>query len=156
MLLGSIMKRDNDVIRAVGYVTIQASHLEGVVEEIAKWLGAAVERPQYHETARVSDKIKWCKLVIRQLSSPELTNLERSLDKAENLFIKRNELVHGRIYFDDELPEILVPTKAGEREKYITAPELYDLAEGIYNLHESILSENSFKLVSAISKVIET
>ncbi|OZY84378.1 hypothetical protein CBP51_14295 [Cellvibrio mixtus] len=149
------MNRDNDVIRAVGYVTIQASHLEGVIEEIAEWLGAAVQRPQHHETARISEKIKWCKSAIRQLNSAELTNLVRSLDKAENLFIKRNELVHGRIYFDDELPEILVPTKAGKREKYIAAPELYDLAESIYNLHIRILSENSFKLVAALSKVIE-
>ncbi|MFL1916798.1 hypothetical protein ACJW8B_15585 [Plesiomonas shigelloides] len=150
-----MMHRDNDVIRAVGYVTIQASHLEGVIEEIAQWLSAAVECPQYHETVRISDKIKWCKSTIRQLNAVELDNLVNSLDKAENLFTKRNELVHGRIYFDDVLPEILVPTKNGKKERNITAHDLYNLAEKIHNLHQCILSENSFKLFSALSKVID-
>lgn len=52
------MDRDEDLIRGIGYLVIQASHLERQIEEVCRWFGMGFPRPEHHETIRVSDKIK--------------------------------------------------------------------------------------------------
>lgn len=39
------MDRDDDLIRGVGYMVIQASHLEREIEEVCRWLGSGFSRP---------------------------------------------------------------------------------------------------------------
>ncbi|SHO56982.1 hypothetical protein [Vibrio quintilis] len=145
------MDRDDDLIRGIGYMVIQASHLEREIEDICCWLSMGCSRPPHHETKRVSEKIKWCKIKIRELKDERLQGLDRSLDKAKNLLERRNKLVHGQIYFAKDAPEKLIPGRKNEREKLIVPDEAYDLAEAMYNLHQAILSENAFKLVAALS-----
>jgi hypothetical protein len=144
------INHDNDLIRGVGYMVIQASHLEREIEEICSWLGMGFNRPPHHETVRVSDKIKWSKEKIRELNDPKLGGLDKSLDKAMNLLEKRNKLVHGRIFFASDAPEKLIPSKPKERERVVSPSEPYDLAESMYNLHQRILSANAFKLVGSL------
>lgn len=144
------MDRDDDLIRGVGYMVIQASHLEREMERICSWIGMGFSRPAHHETKRVSDKIKWCKSKIEEVESSKLDNLDKYLDKAMNFLEKRNKLVHGQIFFASDAPEKLIPSKPKDRERTILPSEVYDLAESMYELHQRILSENAFKLVDAL------
>lgn len=144
------MDRDDDLIRGVGYMVIQASHLERQIEEICRWLGMGIDRPEHHESVRVSDKIKWCKSKIKELDQSKLESLDKSLDKAMNLLSKRNKLVHGQIYFASNAPEKIVPSKLKDKERVILPSEAYNLAESMYQLHQRILSENAFKLVDSL------
>ena len=149
------MVRDNDLIRGVGYMVIQASHLERQIEEICRWLAMGVTRPEHHEAQQVSKKIKWCKCQIKELNNTNLDSLDKSLDKAMNLLDKRNKLVHGQIYFTSNAPEKIIPNKAKDKERTILPSEVYDLAESIYNLHQRILSQNAFKLVDSLKGKID-
>lgn len=144
------MDRDDDLIRGVGYMVIQASHLEREIEELCRWFGMAFSRPQHHETIRVSNKIKWCKEKIKEANDTRLEKLDQSLDKARNLLEKRNKLVHGQIYFSSSAPEKLISTKKGEHERVLLPSVVYDLAQSMYELHQQILSENAFKLLAAL------
>ena len=144
------MIRDNDLIRGVGYMVIQASHLEKKIEDICCWLNMGFTRPEHHTTRRVSDKIKWCKLKIKELDNPILSALDKSLDKAANLLQERNKLVHGQIYFASNMPEKIVSSSMKDKDKEILPSKVYDLAESMYKLHQKILSENSFRLVSSL------
>lgn len=144
------MNRDDDLIRGVGYMVIQASHLERQIEEVCRWLGMGFSRPEHHERKRVSDKIKWCKSIIKELNNTKLEPLDKSLDKAMNLLEKRNKLVHGQIYFASTAPEKIVPSKLKDKERVILPSEAYDLADSMYNLHQRILSENAFRLVDSL------
>lgn len=149
------MDRDDDLIRGVGYMVIQASHLEREIEEICRWFGMGFSRPKHHETKRVSDKIKWCKSKIKELGDERLGTLDKYLDKAMNLLDKRNKLVHGKIYFASAAPEKLIPSKKGDKERLILPKDAYDLAEAMYELHIRILSENAFKLVASLEGRID-
>jgi len=149
------MVRDNDLIRGVGYMVIQASHLERQIEEVCRWLAMGIARPEHHETHQVSKKIKWCKNKIKELNDTNLDSLDRSLDKAMNLLDKRNKLVHGQIYFSSNAPEKIIPSKGKDKERTILPSEVYDLAESIYNLHQRILSQNAFKLVDSLKSKID-
>lgn len=144
------MACDEDLIRGLGYMVIQASHLERQIEEICKWFGMGFERPENHETNRVSDKIKWCKSKIKEVADPKLNQLDNYLDKAMTLLNKRNKLVHGQIYFASGAPEKIIPSKAKDRERLLFPAEVYDLAESMYELHTNILSTNAFSLVAAL------
>lgn len=144
------MDRDEDLIRGVGYMVIQASHLERQIEEMCSWMEMGFLRPQHHERSRVSDKIKWCKAHIKTLDNPKLKQLDKSLDKAMNLLEKRNRLVHGQIYFASNAPEKIVPSKQKDKERLILPSEVYNLAESMYHLHQRILSENAFNLVDTL------
>jgi hypothetical protein len=148
------MDRDNDLIRGVGYMVIQASHLERTIEEICNFLAMGITRPEHHETKRVSDKIKWCKFQIKELNNTKLDSLDKSLDKALNLLNKRNRLVHGQIFFASNAPEKIVPSKLKDNERTILPSEPYDLAESMYNLHQRILSENASRLVHSLKSRI--
>jgi len=148
------MDRDNDLIRGVGYMVIQASHLERTIEEICNFLAMGITRPEHHETKRVSDKIKWCKCQIKELNNTKLDSLDKSLDKALNLLNKRNRLVHGQIFFASNAPEKIVPSKLKDNERTILPSEPYDLAESMYNLHQRILSENASRLVHSLKSRI--
>jgi len=148
------MDRDGDLIRGVGYMVIQASHLEREIEEICRWFGMGITRPEYHKTKVVSEKIKWCKSQIKEIDNTELEVLDKYLDKAMNLLKKRNKLVHGQIYFASNAPEKLIPSKPKDKEREISPSEAYDLAEAMYDLHQKILSENAFKLVAALESRI--
>lgn len=144
-----MMDRDEDLIRGIGYMVIQASHLEREIEEICRWFSMGMDRPKYHESARVSDKIKWCKSQINLLGDTRLEGLARNLDKARNLLEKRNGFVHGQIYFAVNAPEKLIPSKKSEKERLVKPADAYDLAEKMYELHLRILSENAFILVDS-------
>ena len=148
------MDRDEDLIRGVGYMVIQASHLEREIEELCRWLGLAFPRPEYHEAIRVSDKIKWCKQKIKEANDHTLESLDKVLDRAMNLLEERNKLVHGQIYFALNAPEKIISTKKGVRERKLSALEVYDLAENMYELHQNLLGENAFKLVEALKDKI--
>lgn len=148
------MDRDEDLIRGVGYMVIQASHLEREIEELCCWFGLAFPRPKHHEAIRVSDKIKWCKQKIKDANDHTLESLDKALDKTVNLLEKRNKLVHGQIYFASNAPEKIISTKKGVHERELLASEVYDLAENIYELHQSLLGENAFKLVEALKDKI--
>ncbi|MEH6458131.1 MAG: hypothetical protein V7749_17510 [Cocleimonas sp.] len=150
------MNHDNDLIKGVGYMVIQASHLEREIEEVCSWVGMAFDRPEHHESTRVSDKIKWCKGRIKEVENSTLDSLDKHLDKAINLLEKRNKLVHGQIYFAPGAPEKIIPSKPKDRERTVLPSEAYKLAESMYELHQSILSDNAFKLVSALKNRINT
>lgn len=149
------MDRDEDLIRGVGYMVIQASHLERQIEEVCRWIAMGFSRPEHHEHSRVSDKIKWCKSKIKELNNQNLVALDRSLDKALNLLEKRNKLVHGQIYFASEAPEKIIPSKPKEKERIIYPSEAYDLAESMYHLHQRILSDNAFRLIGSLEGSID-
>ena len=123
------MDQDEDLIRGVGYMVIQASHLEREIEELCRWLHWAFPRPKNHEAIRVSDKIKWCKQKIKEANDHTLESLDQALDKAMNLLEKRNKLVHGQIYFASSVPEKIISTKKGVHERVLLASEAYDLAK---------------------------
>jgi len=144
------MEKDEDLIRGVGYMVIQASHLERQIEEVCRWFAMGFSRPEHHEHSKVSEKIKWCKSKIKELNNQNLEQLDRSLDKAMNLLKKRNQLVHGQIYFASEAPEKIIPSKPKEKERLIYPSEAYELAESMHNLHQRLLSGNALRLVGSL------
>ena len=150
------MIRDNDLIRALGHMVIQASHLEREIEEICCWLDMGFTRPEHHENQQVSKKIKWCKSRIKELNTTNLDSLNISLDKAMNLLEKRNKVVHGQIYFALNEPEKIFSSRSKCKERTILPSEVYDLAESIYNLHQAILTENAFTLTYSLKDRIDS
>lgn len=141
------MRVDDDVVRAMGNMVIQAGHLEKAIQDLCLELEAKQERPKTSQVLSARNNIKWCKTIIRQHEGDAFNDLDTLLDKADNILLKRNELIHGQIYFDDYRPEVLMNK---EKQREIRAKEIYELAESMYQIHFNLPIDYAWKIFEFI------
>ncbi len=146
------MKRENDIVKALGFVALYAAYVEesvGVVVERLSLAKAVTDKEGKWQTSR---KIDWCKKTLKSLQSEELNGLTELLDDTKNMLEKRNEVIHGRIYAGYERSDILKSGRLGVAEREVTADELYDLAEELYELHAVLPNSYCFATRRAIEE----
>ena len=129
-----MITNDNDVIRAVGYVTIFSSYLEGEIESMLSQLvrvsGTALKKEIWGITAQLK-KIK--KLLTETVIDHEenIEFIDLCLEKVEH----RNRITHGRLIGGmGGKSDRLISGRDGS-EKDITPEEVYDLAGQLDDLH---------------------
>src|ERR1700687_4387178 len=123
------MQRDADIIRALGLVALYAAYVEESIDVVMERLSAKKEVTDRERKWPTSQKIAWCKSVLKSFESNELDDLIAVLDDAANLLERRNEVIHGRIYGNNDRSDTLKSGRKGLPDKQVTAGELYDLAQ---------------------------
>ena len=92
---------DGDLVRGLGFVALYSAYLEEAVDECVEVLLAGDPCPddRVHRQP-ASDKIRYCRKRLEGLAplSDELTALPPTLDYVKELFERRHDVVHGRIY----------------------------------------------------------
>lgn len=144
------MKRNNDIVKALGFVTLYAGYVEESVDIVMERLSLVEVISDKERRWPISSKIKWCKKVLRTLNNNELEELSNLLSTTKDLLEKRHEVIHGRIYSDNERSDILKSGRLGTPEREVTADELYDLAEDLFKLQSILPNINSFATMRAI------
>ncbi len=99
-----------------------------------------------------SKKIKWCKTTLSLLHNDGLNNLTNLLEDSRCLLEERNEVIHGRIYANNDRSEILKSGRVENEDREVTASELYDLAEEIFEVQKAIPNIHYFETMRAILK----
>ncbi len=144
------MVRDNDIVKALGFVALYAAYVEESVDVVMERLSlvkAIAEKERKWPTSR---KIEWCMKVLESLHSEELNGLIALLDDTKNILERRNEVIHGRIYAGNERSDILKSGRSGVLDKKVTANELYDLAEELFELQAVLPNSYQFATMRAI------
>ncbi len=127
---------DKDVIRAIGYVTIYSSYVEGYLDDFLEQLKLISSDTSDTDKLKVSEKAKSCKRLVRKLAS-EPKGLCDVLDKCISTLKHRNEITHGRIYAGlGGQSDRLVSNRDGSARD-INSSEVYDLANGLDDLQKS-------------------
>lgn len=130
-----MLEDDEDIVRALGYVTLYSSYLEEQIEMLVVML-EPVEK--YSKGWQISDKILHAKRAIRKLEAPEFDGLVEDLSTCGELFLERNELIHGRIYSGMGRPDTLKSSRTGVSAREVSSGDLYQLANELWAFRLSI------------------
>ena len=145
------MNRDNDIVRALGFVALYAAYVEESVDVVMERLALVKEITDKERRWPISRKIDWCIQVLESLKSKELDQLITLLNETKDALENRNEVIHGRIYAGNERSDNLKSGRSGIPEREVTADELYDLAENLLQLQAAVPNINSFATMRAIA-----
>ena len=146
------MQRDDDIVRALGFVALYSAYVEESVDLVMHRLSSVKEVTNEERKWSTTRKIKWCIKAIESLDSIELTDLISLLKETKDALEKRHEALHGRIYPGNERNEILESSRPGVAPREVTAGELYALAEELFSLQASIPHFYIFATMRAIAK----
>jgi hypothetical protein len=132
-----IPNRDNDEIRAIGYVALYSGYLEEAI-------GDCFVRLKRFDTRRtdkmwqVSARIESCVRAIGTLPRTEdLEAMLADLEEAASVLRDRNTVIHSPLYGQIQGPNVRGAAKPEDREKFINADQIYDLAAELSDFSEA-------------------
>lgn len=144
---------NGDMIRALGFVALNAAYLEEQIDEcLERFISAGLSNENFRKM-QVSSKIKEIKIKLGTFVPlpNELVYLPDYLDTVRNLLEKRNEVIHGRIYVDPELGDIRRSGRRGVPDKAATSLELYSLANELSAALQPLMHASVFRLQRLLS-----
>jgi hypothetical protein len=143
----SVVEDDGDIVKALGFVTLNASYLEEQIELLVDLLEPV---RQYSKGLQISSKITHSRKAIRKLSGNQFDSLLEDLNTCTELFLDRNELTHGRIYRGINRPDTLKSSRPEISDRAITSAELYQLANELTNFRLAVHRPMLFELPKEI------
>lgn len=146
------MERDNDIVKGLGFVALYAAYVEESVDVVMERLSLVKEITDKERRWPTSRKIDWCITILESLKNEELNDLINLLNDTKDLLERRNEAIHGRIYAGNERSDNLKSGRPGVPEREVTADELYDLAEELFELQAAVPNINLFATMRAIAE----
>ncbi len=146
------MERDDDIVRALGFVALYAAYVEESVDVVMERLALVKEITDTERKWPISRKINWCIEVLESLRSEELDQLITLLGETKDTLEQRNEVIHGRIYAGNDRSDNLKSGRPEIPEREVTTDELYDLAEELFELQAAVPNINSFATMRAIAE----
>lgn len=147
------MEDDSDIVRGLGFITLNGSYLEEQIEELVALLD------HYHKYSggwQISNKIKHAKSVLADLDSQKFGDLIADLDSCLQIFEDRNALVHGRIYAGIDRPDTLKSSRSNVSDSVVDSLELYQLANEMTEFRSAIYRPMIFDLPKALRAVAES
>jgi hypothetical protein len=131
-----MISSDNDVIRAVGYITIFSSYLEGEVDGLLKQLVRISGDTEKNIPWGVTAQLKEIRKLLPDLVEDHQKHLE-FINCCIEKIVLRNKITHGKLIGGmGGKPDRLISSRDGS-EIDIDPTEVYLLASQIDNLHKT-------------------
>jgi HAMP domain-containing protein len=146
---------DGDIVRELGFVTMYAAWVEEDVDDLLRMMHSIDAFDERKQRWPISRKLKHAADIVRTLKSAEVQALPDALDGAIDLFERRNEYVHGRIYAGFDRTDYIQGGRANTPTKPITSAELYALANEFWGYRGHFIGPQLFRLPRAIQKYHE-
>ncbi|MBE0449072.1 MAG: hypothetical protein IBX64_13450 [Actinobacteria bacterium] len=141
---------DGDMVRGLGFVTMYAAWLEEDVDDLLRLMDPVELFDEKKQRWQISHKLKHAAKLVRLLKSDELDGLPEALEGAIELFERRNEFVHGRVYAGHDRIDYIRGGRPNAPTKPITSSELYLLANEIWDYRGHFIGPQFFRLPRAI------
>jgi len=148
-----MIKDDGDIIRGLGFVTMNSAHLEGWVHELLFQLDLIETFSSKEQRWPISRKIEKAKGILSKSDDPLAKEICADLDLCSEHFEWRNELVHGRIYSPEYQKDNLHSSRPNVPNRSADSSELYTLANNLDELSSRIYRPTTFKLPKLIQKM---
>lgn len=139
---------DGDLIRPLGFVTLYAAYAEGELDELIESL---MRNDQYGDSMRqwtIGRKLNHALELTRSHSADCLHELESILLSAKDLFKRRNELVHGRLYAGGKL----VSNRRDIQEQKVSPEAIQELADEIWSWKEQVFVHRCRNLLPLLER----
>ena len=137
---------EGDLIRPLGLVTLYFAYAEGEIDELLGVLNAQQSSPTPTLNWPVGQKISRALFLVQELKDPRLNGLIETLQEAQELTGRRNQLVHGRLFAGGRL----VSPNRNTPDIHISAEDIEQLAERIFSCKEYIFMHRCRHLLLAL------
>lgn len=146
------MDHSADIIRCLGFVTLNAAYVEEAIDSVMERLLFVVEKRKGQNRWPSTKKADWCINALRGFDSDELRPLVRLLEQAKEALEQRHEYIHGRIYTEHDRSISLKSGREGVPDREITAKELVELSDKLFDLQAAIPCVNYFASMREIEQ----
>ena len=146
----ALLQNDDDIVRGLGFVTLYSAYLEEQIDNLLFMLNAAEEFKDDEQRWPVSRKIKKAKSIARKFDFEGRDDLIANLEACKELFKKRNEVIHGRIYANFDRPDTLKSGRPNTPDRVVEPAELYELANAFDDLRGEIYRPMIVKIPRAL------
>lgn len=141
---------DGDIVRGLGFVSMYSAWIEEDVDDLLRYMNLVESFDERKQRWPISRKLKHAARIVRRLDSEELRNLPEALEAAIELFERRNDVIHGRIYAGRDSVDYLQAGRPNIPTRPITSTELYDLANDFWNYRGNLTGPQLFRLPRAL------
>jgi hypothetical protein len=146
----TVLKDDGDTVKALGFVTMYSAWLEEDVDDLLRCLDVVEPFTEDIQRWPISRKLTHAADLVRRLDSDEVRDLPDALEDARQLFERRNDVVHGRIYAGHDRKDYLQSGRRHIPPRVVTSAELYELANQIWEYRGAFLGPPLFRLPRAV------
>jgi len=150
------LQNDNDIVRGLGFVALYSAYLEEQIDNLLFMLNEVEEYKDDEQRWPVSRKIKKAKSIASKFDFEGRDDLIANLEASKELFEKRNEVVHGRIYANFDRPDTLKSGRPNTPDRVVEPAELYDLANAFSDLRGEMYRPMIFKIPRALASYDKT
>lgn len=147
------MEDDGNIVRGLGFVTLNASYLEEQIEALLELLKIFKE---YNGGWQISRKIKHAIDTLTEFDENRFSDLISDLGTCLQIFEDRNSLVHGRIYAGINRPDTLKSSRPNMPDREVESAELYQLAKEMSEFRSAIYRPMIFEIPRALNEYLET
>ena len=151
-----MLQNDNDIVRGLGFVALYSAYLEEQIDNLLFMLNEVEEYKDDEQRWPVSRKIKKAKSIASKFDFEGRDDLIANLEASKELFEKRNEVVHGRIYANFDRPDTLKSGRPNTPDRVVEPAELYDLANAFSDLRGEMYRPMIFKIPRALASYDKT
>ena len=132
-----IPNRDNDEIRAMGYVALYSGYLEEAIGDCFVRL-KCFDTQRTDKTWQVSARIESCARAIGTLPCTEdLDAILADLEQTASVLGDRNTVIHSPLYGQIESTNVRHAPRPADERRFVTADQVYDLAEELRAFSEA-------------------
>lgn len=144
---------DGDIVRGLGFVSMYSAWVEEDIDDVLRLLSPVEPFDEKKQRWQISRKLKNAANLVRSLKSSGLDGLPEALEGVIELFERRNELVHGRIYAGHDNIDYVQSGRPNIPTRPIISAELYELANAFWEYRGNFIGPQLFRLPRAIEAV---
>jgi hypothetical protein len=145
---------DGDPVRGLGFITMYAAWLEEDVDDLLRMMDPIEAFDKAKQRWQISRKLRHAANIVRKLDSQYLVGLPEALERAVELFDRRNQFVHGRIYAGHNRIDYIKSGRPNAPTVTITSAELYDFANKIWNSRGHFIGPKFSRIPRAIANYL--
>lgn len=150
-----MIDKDDDEVRAIGFVTIYSSYLESTIHELLVELSGVIEYSGNDFNWTIGRKIDEAIKRLKKLNRSEGLALIELLRNCKKVILKRNEVVHSKVLAKEYNDNNLISIRPGVAPREIDADEIYELAIAIDSLESGILRTLVFRIPAEVAAYVK-
>jgi hypothetical protein len=146
---------DGDIIRGLGFVTLYSAYLEEEIDRCVEVLKGVKGTPPSQEPGpkwSASRKLEYCLERSRNVGIDYLEIVTQAFEGGKGLFNRRHDVVHGRIYAQDD-GDIRRSGRRGVPDRPIASAELYALVDEFHQATIMFSEIADFYIPDAVSGI---
>ena len=147
------LQRDEDIVHGLGFVALYSAYLEEQIDNLLFMLHPIEPFKENEQRWQISRKIKKAKRLVSRIEFEYRDALLADLDTSRQLFDRRNEVIHGRIYANFDRPDTLKSGRINIPDRPIESCELYDLADSFSEARLALYRPMIFQIPRAIQYI---